>query len=70
MWYAFWDVDQDGDAAFEHRLDSVVREIGDRGKLMLPEAVPPFTSRLQHRHRHRHQLPLPLQPLWLWLQPL
>ena len=42
MWYAFWDADQDADAAFEHRLDSVVREIGDRGKLMLPEAVPPF----------------------------
>jgi hypothetical protein len=42
MWYAFWDADQDDDAAFEHRLDSVVREIGERGKLMLPEAVPPF----------------------------
>lgn len=42
MWYAFWDADQDDDAAFEHRLDSVVREIGDRGKLILPEAVPPL----------------------------
>ena len=41
MWYAFWDADQDDDAAFETRMDSVVREIGDRGKLMLPEAVPP-----------------------------
>jgi hypothetical protein len=42
IWYAFWGADQDDDAAFEHRLDSVVHEIGDRGKLMLPEAVPPF----------------------------
>jgi hypothetical protein len=28
MWYAFWEADQDDDAAFETRLDSVVREIG------------------------------------------
>ena len=42
MWYAFWDADQDEDAAFEGRLDAVVREIGDRGKLMLPEAVTRF----------------------------
>ena len=42
MWYSFWDADQDDDAAFERRLDAVIREIGDRGKLMLPEAVTPF----------------------------
>jgi hypothetical protein len=41
MWYGFWDADQDDDAAFERRLDSVIREIGDRGKLVLPEAIPP-----------------------------
>ena len=42
MWYAFWGADADDDASFDRRLDSVVREIGDRGKTMLPEAVPPF----------------------------
>eukprot|EP01046_Picozoa_sp_COSAG06_P028636 COSAG06_NODE_2595_length_6614_cov_51.209159_3_plen_337_part_00 len=43
MWYAMWDAEKDDDAAFERRLDSVVREIGERGKLaMVSEAVPPF----------------------------
>ena len=42
MRFAFWDADQVEDAAFEHRLDAVVREIGDRGKLMSPEAATPF----------------------------
>jgi hypothetical protein len=41
MWYSMWDAEKDDDDAFERRLDSVVREIGDRGKVMLPEAVPP-----------------------------
>jgi hypothetical protein len=38
--YSMWDAERDDDAAFETRLDKVVREIGERGKLMLPEAVP------------------------------
>jgi hypothetical protein len=43
MWYSMWDAEQDDDTAFERRLDSVVREIGDRGKLLtVSEAVPPF----------------------------
>ena len=42
MWYAFWDAAQDEDGAFELRLDAVVREIGDRGKLMSTEAVTRF----------------------------
>eukprot|EP01043_Picozoa_sp_COSAG02_P027475 COSAG02_NODE_1624_length_11594_cov_6.314833_5_plen_272_part_00 len=37
-----WGAEKDDDAAFERRLDSVVREIGERGKLMLPEAVTPL----------------------------
>ena len=41
MWYSMWDAEKDDDDAFERRVDSVVREIGDRGKVMLPEAVPP-----------------------------
>ena len=41
MWYEMWDAEQDDDAAFEQRLDAVVREIGDRGKLLAPEAVTP-----------------------------
>eukprot|EP01046_Picozoa_sp_COSAG06_P119432 COSAG06_NODE_66698_length_253_cov_2.000000_1_plen_49_part_01 len=40
-----WDAEKDDDAAFERRLDTVVREIGERGKLLAPEAVPPPTSR-------------------------
>jgi hypothetical protein len=39
--YGFWDADQDDDAAFDRRLSAVLREVGDRGKLMLSEAVPP-----------------------------
>ena len=39
LWYAFFNVEDE--AALEERLDSVCREIGDSGKLVLPEAVPP-----------------------------
>lgn len=39
--YKFWDAEKDDDAAFEHRLDMVCREIGDRGKPLLSEAIPP-----------------------------
>ena len=31
LWYAMWDAEKDDDSAFERRLDSVVREIGERG---------------------------------------
>ncbi len=41
MWYAMWDAEHDDDAAFERRVDSVTREIGERGKLKIPESVPP-----------------------------
>ena len=41
LWYGFWDADEDDDAAFEKRVDGLCNEIGDRGRLMLPEAVPP-----------------------------
>ena len=34
MWYPMWGAEQDDDAAFEGRVDGVVREIGDRGKLV------------------------------------
>ena len=37
-----WDAEKDDDDAFERRLDNVVREIGERGKALLPEAVTPF----------------------------
>ena len=44
--YQFWDAESDDDAAFERRLDGVVREIGDRGQLIaiVPEAVPPAAA--------------------------
>jgi hypothetical protein len=41
LWYAMWDAEHDSEAAFERRLDAVCREIGDRGKPMMSEAVPP-----------------------------
>ena len=52
MWYAFWDADQDEDAAFELRLDAVVREIGDRGKPMLSETVTPYPVPSGRARRH------------------
>ena len=36
-----WDAEDDDDASFERRVDNIVREIGQRGKLGMPEAVPP-----------------------------
>ena len=44
--YQFWGAESDDDAAFERRLDGLVREIGDRGQLiaMVPEAVPPAAA--------------------------
>jgi hypothetical protein len=41
--YPMWDADKDEDAAFDRRLDTVVREMGERGKpLLVPEVVTPF----------------------------
>ena len=37
-----WDAEDDDDAAFERRVDAVCREIGERGKLMTSEGVPPL----------------------------
>lgn len=34
LWYAFYGADQDDHDAFESRVDNLVREIGDRGRLM------------------------------------
>ena len=45
MWYGFWDADGDDDAAFEKRVNLVIREVGERGKPMLLEAVPPAAVR-------------------------
>ena len=44
LWYPMWDAEKDDDAAFEKRLDNVVREIGDRGRLMVAyhEAAAPL----------------------------
>jgi len=40
MWHAFYGCEDEDDAAFEARVNSLAREIGDRGK-PIPEAVPP-----------------------------
>ena len=44
LWYPMWDAEKDDDAAFEKRLDNVVREIGDRGRLIVAyhEAAAPL----------------------------
>ena len=44
LWFDFHDAYEDDDEAFEKRMDGLCREIGDRGKLRLPESevVPPF----------------------------
>ena len=39
--YAMWDAEKDDDTSFDRRLNSIVREIGERGMLRMPEAVPP-----------------------------
>jgi hypothetical protein len=55
LYYQFWDAEQLDDAAFEKRLDSVVREIGERGRgrstakqtpavPLMPEGVPPAAA--------------------------
>ena len=43
LWYAMWDAENDDDAAFERRVERVVREIGERGKIKphVAEDVPP-----------------------------
>jgi hypothetical protein len=41
LWHPFWGADLDDDVAFEKRVDSLAREIGDRGK---PNAAPAPTG--------------------------
>ena len=38
LWYAMWDANEDDDAAFERRANPVLREIGDRCKVVAVEA--------------------------------
>ena len=44
LYYSFHDAEADDDAAFEKRMEAVVREIGGRGKHQLPESVPPMRA--------------------------
>ncbi len=37
-----WDAENDDDTAFEGRVDTIVRELGDRAKMIVPEAVTPL----------------------------
>eukprot|EP01046_Picozoa_sp_COSAG06_P007140 COSAG06_NODE_344_length_17074_cov_116.626510_19_plen_166_part_00 len=67
MWYALWDAETDDDTAFDRRLDSVVREIGDRGKLMMAEAVPPEPTPAPAPAPQRSYAPAAaavLRPIW------
>ncbi len=36
-----WDAEKDDASSFEIRVDAIVREIGERGQLMVSESVPP-----------------------------
>ena len=38
LWYAMWDANEDDDAAFERRANPMLREIGDRCKVVVVEA--------------------------------
>ena len=38
LWYAMWDANEDDDAAFERRANPVLREIGDRCKVVAVDA--------------------------------
>ena len=62
MWYAMWDAENDDDATFESRMDSLVREIGERGKVLVPEqchhCAGAHWCRFRYRHRNLPQLPL------------
>eukprot|EP01043_Picozoa_sp_COSAG02_P003991 COSAG02_NODE_101_length_36804_cov_125.342951_4_plen_288_part_00 len=44
IWYKMWDAEKDDNAAFNVRLDAVLREIGERGRLMVADAVPPVAQ--------------------------
>lgn len=61
LWYQFWDAESDDDSAFERRLDGLVREIGDRGKLIsvMPEAVPPGAASMPTHARAPSVAPAP-----------
>ena len=43
MWYSFWDAEKDDNVAFERRVDQVLREVGERGRPIVAESVPPQT---------------------------
>ena len=52
MYYSFYAAESDDDAAFEKRLDAVVREIGNRGRPLtnqsVAEGIPPVALSLIH----------------------
>ena len=41
MYFRFFDEGHNTEAAFDQQMDSLMREIGERGRQRLPEAVPP-----------------------------
>ena len=60
MWYAMWGAEKDDDAAFERRVDGVVREIGERGKVLVPESVPPLSDSTPARPAAPTPAPAPM----------
>jgi hypothetical protein len=61
-----WDAEKDDDVAFNRRLDNIVREIGDRGKVLLQrppaEAVPPEPAPAPAPKRAPAAAPAPASP--------
>ena len=48
--YEFWDAEHDDDASFERRVDSLVREIGERGKIMAEATNPTELRPVSYTH--------------------
>ena len=62
LYYRFYGKDLVDESVFESQMDMLTREIGDRGKPQLPEAVPPVaTPRLRTPVPIRTPAPAPIQ---------
>lgn len=58
-----WGAENDDKAAFENRVDTIVHELGDRGKVVLPEAVTPSRETASAMVSTRAPAPAPVRTL-------
>ena len=56
MWYSFWDAEKDDNAAFERRVDQVLREVGERGSVSL-ESYAQYAAHIVCRPEHWLSMP-------------